>query len=427
MRGVFIVVEVFAVSRNIAVLGAGMVGVSIAYHLARRGHDVILIDRQTPGRETSFGNAGIIQREAVEPYAFPHDPRRILRVLPNRSVDIRYRPSALAATAGPLFEYWRNSAPQRYKRIVPEYASLIMRSSETHAPMIEAAGAESLVSTTGWLELYRSHTALEKRKARVDAIYPGYGVDYAVLDRSEMMDMEPNLSPGLVGAIHWWNSWTVASPGDLVKAYADLFASIGGTMIKAEIGSIERSGASWRVSTGGGDLDVSDVVVALGPWSGGVLKHLGYRLPLFMKHGYHMHYAHDDRRPLYHWLMDAEVGYLMQPMTKGIRLTTGAELARLDAAPDSSQLDAAEKVARDLFPHLGERIDPLPWRGARPCTPDMKPIIGRAPEHEGLWFAFGHGHQGFTLGPVTGLLLAQVMEGETPIVDLTPFSPARFR
>jgi len=107
-------------ARNIIVLGAGMVGVSVAWHLVRRGHDVTLVDRREPGLETSFGNAGIIQREAVRPYAFPRDIGTLLRVVPNRQVDIRYRPTGMMSAAGPLLNYWLNSSGKRYERIVSE-------------------------------------------------------------------------------------------------------------------------------------------------------------------------------------------------------------------------------------------------------------------------------------------------------------------
>ncbi|HSP30866.1 MAG TPA: FAD-dependent oxidoreductase, partial [Halomonas sp.] len=132
-------------ARQTVVLGAGMVGVSIAWHLQQRGHDVTLVDRLEPGRETSFGNAGIIQREAVRPYQFPRDVKTLLSVLPNRRVDIRYRPGGMVNAASSLLRYWMNSAPKAYQKIVPEYASLIQLSLKTHGPMIEAAGAEHLV------------------------------------------------------------------------------------------------------------------------------------------------------------------------------------------------------------------------------------------------------------------------------------------
>lgn len=412
-------------SRETIVLGAGMVGVSIAYHLVRRGRPVLLVDRRSPGQETSFGNAGIIQREAIYPYPFPHDLKTLLRVLPNRGIDIRYRPLDLVAAAGPLFTYWRNSFPGRYQKIVPEYASLIALSTQEHGPMIEAAGAAHLVRKEGWLELYRTVQALDARDQKARTAVKDYGVLAERLDRRQLDQLQPDLSSAAIGAIHWQNSWTVESPGDLVLAYAKAFETQGGRWLRAELRSVSPTANGWRVTTAEGAHEAAEAVIALGPWSARFVKKLGYNLPLFVKRGYHMHYAQPETSRLRHWLMDAETGYLLEPMTAGIRLTTGAELANLDAPPSYGQLDAAEKVARELYP-IGQRLEPLPWKGARPCTPDMKPIMGPAPNHTGLWFAFGHGHQGFTLGPATGRLLTELMEGEPTAIDMTPFRVERF-
>lgn len=413
-------------SRRIIVLGAGIVGVSVAYQLVQRGHDVTLIDRREPGRETSFGNAGIIQREAVEPHAFPSDVRTLLRMLSNRGVDIRYRPAGVAASARALLHYWRNSLPRRYRRIVPEYASLIALSTRSHGPMIERAGVQELVSTAGWLEVYRNRTVLERRAERVRAVHAHHGVELTLLGRSELMQLEPQLSDAIAGAIHWRNSWTVADPAALVSAYAGLFEIDGGRLLRAELTDLQPSADGWSVDTDQGRFDASDVVMALGPWSKDWTDYLGYRLPLFPLRGYHMHYATDEACPLHYWIMDAEVGYILEPMRAGMRLTTGAEVERRQAPPHHAQLDAAERAARGLVTGLGPRTDATPWLGSRPCSGDMKPVIGPAPRHDGLWFAFGHGHQGFTLGPATGWLLDSMIAGEPPVIDPRPFSPARF-
>ena len=412
-------------SRNIIVLGAGMVGVSVAWHLARRGHDVTLVDRRAPGLETSFGNAGIIQREAVRPYPFPRDLGTLLRVLPNREVDIRYRPTGMVGAAGPLLQYWINSGGARYARIVNEWASLIVRCQDAHAPMIAAAGAESLVRKGGWLELYRTRKALDERLQEASEDHERFGVEHEVLDAEALYAKEPHLAKGLIGAIHWTQPWMVADPGGLVQAYAANFEALGGHVMQASVEDVQQVGTGWRVTTSEGALEAQQVVVAMGPWSGELLARLGMNVPLFVKRGYHMHYSAEGEARLNHWVMDAERGFLLEPMRAGIRLTTGAELADLDAPPQYKQLAAAEKVARKLFP-LGKRRDAQPWKGARPCMPDMKPVIGAAPGKEGLWLAFGHGHQGFTLGPATGELLAQMMDGETPAVDMTPFRLDRF-
>ncbi|WP_193074264.1 NAD(P)/FAD-dependent oxidoreductase [Pseudomonas sp. FME51] len=412
-------------SRNITVLGAGMIGVSVAWHLVRRGHTVTLVDRREPGRETSFGNAGIIQREAVRPYAFPRDLGTLLRVLPNREVDIRYRPTGMANAAGPLLQYWLNSGGARYERIVKEWASLIMRCQDAHAPMIEAAGAEALVRKGGWLELYRTQKALDERLAQADEDRGRFGVEYQVLNAAELRAVEPHLGEGLVGAIHWTQPWMVSDPGALVQAYARNFEEQGGRLLRASIEEVIQADDGWRVMTSEETLETEQVVVAMGPWSAKLMSSLGIKVPLFVKRGYHMHYSTEQGAVLNHWVMDAEKGFLLEPMRAGIRLTTGAELADLDAPPKYKQLAAAERAARQLFP-LGKRRDAEPWKGARPCMPDMKPVIGPAPGKPGLWLAFGHGHQGFTLGPATGELLAQMMEGEAPAIDMAPFSVTRF-
>lgn len=167
------------------------------------------------------------------------------------------------------------------------------------------------------------------------------------------------------------------------------------------------------------------MVVALGPWSDRLARRFGYRLPLAVKRGYHMHYAPLAQARLHHPVLDIERGYLLAPMARGIRLTTGAEIAHCDAPKTPAQLAAVEPVARTLFP-LGERLDDEPWMGRRPCTADMMPIIGPARNQAGLWFAFGHAHHGLTLGPVTGRLIAEMMTGEETLVDARPFRVERF-
>lgn len=412
-------------ARQTVVLGAGMVGVSIAWQLQKRGFQVTLIDRRQPGRETSFGNAGIIQREAVRPYPFPRDMKTILSVLPNRRVDIRYRPTGMVKAASPLLSYWHHSSSRLYKKIVPEYASLIQLCLDAHAPMIEAASADALVRREGWLEIYRTPEKLAKRVKEAEEARDLYGVQFAVLDRQGVAEKEPQLGEQIIGAIHWLDPWTVADPGGLVAAYAESFVALGGQLVQADITDVSQQGAQWQVSTGTDTFTADDVVMALGPWAGEWMKPLGYHFPTFVKRGYHMHYATQPDTKLHYWLMDAEVGYLLAPMNAGVRLTTGAELDRLESPADEEQLGAAESVARTIFP-LAERKDERAWKGARPCLPDMKPVIGPAPRHPGLWLAFGHGHQGFTLGPATGQLLADMMENKPTAIDMAPFRADRF-
>jgi D-amino-acid dehydrogenase len=156
-----------------------------------------------------------------------------------------------------------------------------------------------------------------------------------------------------------------------------------------------------------------------------IYRRYGYDMPLGFKRGYHMHYAPQSGAKLNHPILDADNGYLLAPMTRGVRLTSGAEFAPRDAPPTPVQIERCEPIARLLFP-LGPALDAAPWKGARPCFPDMLPVLCEAPRHKGLWFDFGHAHHGLTLGPVSGRLIAEMMTGETPFTDPTPYSATRF-
>jgi glycine/D-amino acid oxidase-like deaminating enzyme len=161
----------------------------------------------------------------------------------------------------------------------------------------------------------------------------------------------------------------------------------------------------------------------------GKREHLACQIalePLGVKRGYHLHYGVKGNATLGHSVRDADGGFALAPMRKGIRLTTGVEFANRDAPPSPVQLARDEPLARELFP-LTERLEPEPWMGCRPCLPDMVPVIGKGERHQGLWFAFGHAHHGFTLGPVTGRLLAEMMTGEEPFIEPSPYAACRFR
>jgi D-amino-acid dehydrogenase len=138
-----------------------------------------------------------------------------------------------------------------------------------------------------------------------------------------------------------------------------------------------------------------------------------------------MHYGTRDGAVLERPVLDIDGGFILALMARGIRLTTGAEFAPRDAPATPVQIGRAEALARRLFP-LAERVDAAPWMGSRPCLPDMLPVIGRAPRHRGLWFDFGHQHLGFTLGPVSGRLIAEMMTGEAPFTDPAPYRVERF-
>ena len=406
------------------VLGAGIVGVSTALHLQARGRKVVLIDRDEPGSGTSHGNAGLIERSSVIPYAFPRDLAKLARYGLNQQSDVRFSWRYLPKAAPWLLSYWRNSAPAPLAEATRAMLPLVQRCVEEHDSLIEAAGAQALIKANGWIEVYRNDAAFTHAKAEAEALRP-YGLSFEVLDSAQLHAREPDLGQGVVGGIHWRDPKTVSNPGALVRAYTALFVQRGGQFIHGDARSLRQVSGEWQVDSRRGPVTAADVVIALGPQAAELFKPLGYRIPLEIKRGYHAHYTPRAGAHLTHSLCDAQAGFVLAPMEQGIRLTTGIEFAASGDAANDIQLQRCEAIARALFP-LGERIEQTPWLGRRPCLPDMRPVIGPAGRHPGLWFNFGHAHHGLTLGPVSGRLLAEMMTGETPFTDPKPYSAERF-
>ncbi|MCE1114484.1 MULTISPECIES: NAD(P)/FAD-dependent oxidoreductase [Pseudomonas] len=407
------------------VLGAGIVGVSTALHLQARGRQVILIDRDEPGSGTSHGNAGLIERSSVIPYAFPRQFGALLRYGLNRQPDVRYSLLHLPKAAPWLLRYWQQSAPGRVAEAAADMLPLVQRCVEEHDALIEAAGLQGLVQAKGWIEVYRDAALFEQAKQDVLGL-ARYGLKYEFLDRGQLQAREQGLDGGVVGGIHWLDPKTVSNPGGLTRGYAALFVQRGGQFLHGDARTLQRTEGGWQVNTQRGAVTADEVVACLGPQSGELYERLGYHFPLGIKRGYHMHYNTRDGAELQHSVCDTQGGYVLAPMARGVRLTTGIEFAASDAAGNEIQLRRCEALARKLFPALGERLDDKPWLGRRPCMPDMRPVIGPAPRHKGLWFNFGHAHHGLTLGPVSGRLLAEMMTGERPFTDPAPYSATRF-
>jgi D-amino-acid dehydrogenase len=409
---------------DVAVLGAGIIGVSAALHLQARGRSVVLVDRRAPGEETSHGNAGLIERSSVVPYAFPRSVVDVLRYAANRQIDARYHWSFLPRIAPWLFQYWRQSSPARLAEAAQAMLPLIERCVDEHWPLMEQAGITHLARETGWIAAYRTARGLEGGLAEAEAA-AAHALRCAVLDPAGLRAMEPHLRDGLAGAVHWLDPVSVSDPGAVTKGYADLFVRRGGRLVRGDARGLQPAEGGWALPGEDGRILARDVVVALGPWSSDVVRPLGYRIPLAVKRGYHIHYRPQGNAVLHRPVLDAESGYVLTPMARGLRLTTGIEMGPRDAAPTPVQLAGAEAAARTLFP-LDGRVEDQPWMGARPCLPDMRPVIGPAPRHKGLWFAFGHAHHGFTLGPVTGRLIAEMLTGGETVVDPAPYRADRF-
>jgi D-amino-acid dehydrogenase len=409
---------------DIAVIGAGIAGVSTALHLLMQGRKVLLIDRSGAGKETSYGNAGVIGNGYVLPFGFP-DWKRIPAILLDRDTAARIDYRSLPRLLPWLVDFFFQSLPgprcENGKLLYPLVANCIAE----HRALMRGTDAERYLSLKGRIALYRSASSFAESALERAAAHE-MNAPFEILDVTACRAIEPHLKPAFHKAVHWPGSAHFRNPGAVTAAYAARFVHEGGVLLQTEVRGM-KSGAdgTWVIETPQGDIAARYMVICGGPWSAEMLKPLGYRFPMAIKRGYHQHYPAIGDATLSHSFADADWGYVLAPMEQGYRLTTGAEFAGLDSPPTPIQISRALLRARELFP-LGEPIEPNPWLGNRPCFADSLPVIGPAPRHTGLWLNFGHGHLGMTIGPASGRLLAEMMGGKQPFCDPHPYRAERF-
>lgn len=408
---------------DLTVIGAGIIGVSTALHLLMRGKKVLLIDRKPPGHETSFGNAGIIGNCYVLPFGFP-SLKRLPRILLGHDIAARIELSSIPRYLGWLINFFLESQKEQRLQNGRLLWPLVDVSLTEHRALMKNTDAEKYLVMVGRTPLYRSKESFERDALERD-LAKELGVPLEILSANEFCELEPDLKPAFYNVVRWLTSARVTNPGALTNAYADRFLKEGGSFQQTEVKNLTQTSNGWQIETEANTITTPEVVICTGPWSKDFLKPLGYSFPLAFKRGYHQHFPAVGDAVLSHSLVDIDVGYLLTPMEQGYRITTGVEIADIHSPANPIQIAQALPYVRQLFP-LGEAIEAKAWVGGRPCFADSLPVIGRAPRHKNLWLNFGHGHLGFTLGPVSSRLLAEMMVGNTTFCDPSPYRAERF-
>lgn len=410
-------------TRSVLVIGAGMVGVSCALALQKRGLTVTLIDRKEPGRETSYGNAGVLATSSFVPLNNPSLYARIASYLGNRHPALNLSWRRTLTRPGWLLRFLWEARPSQAGTRIEALQALTAGTVERHRALMAEAGVSHRLRETGTLKLWRTEAGHEAARAEHEFL-KRHGIGSQILDRQGISGVEPGLNPIFPAGLLIPAVGSVDSPGAVTAAYAALFAKRGGRIEQAVVTGLIRQGGGWRANTATGSFGADLAVVALGPWSGDLLKPLGLDPWLDVERGYHRHLKPNAGASLSRPVYDVDGAYYMAPMEQGFRITSGVDLSDRDAPDEHRQIDAATASAREAFP-LGEVVGET-WRGARPTLPDSLPMIGEAPRHPGLWLAFGSQHIGFSTGPITGEIIAAMVCGEKPPIDPTPFRPGRY-
>jgi D-amino-acid dehydrogenase len=309
---------------DVAVLGAGIVGVSAGIAAQQRGLSVVVIDRREPGSETSYGNAGILSSGSILPLNQPSLWKALPGYLGNTSAALRWNPIWVMRNFDWVARFLGNAVPSRTRPRAAALHGLIGASLKLHRDWIVKANAGQRIRETGWLKAWRSD-ATEAAK-REQALLAEFGIKSELLDRQAISALEPDIVPVYKTGLLHTQTASVDSPGAVTKAYARMFSAAGGEVRQSEVKAIEPQGDGWRIVFSDGALSARHVVVALGPWSADILRPLGYRVPLAVERGYHLEFAPNPARSLQRPIHDAEGSFLMTPMENGIRVTSGVEL-----------------------------------------------------------------------------------------------------
>jgi D-amino-acid dehydrogenase len=409
---------------DVIVLGAGMVGVCSALALQKKGLKVTLVDGNDAGSETSFGNAGIITPSSLIPFNNP----RLLKSLPgflgNKSNGFRYSlPYALSEIAT-LVHFISFAKRQSTQQRIHHLYQLIERSGALHKAQSEAAGCSDQLRPSGWLKLYRTADSWKKAQYEQD-IYDQYNIQTRQLSSTQVLEFEPNLNDIYYRGSHIEQALSVASPGDLVKAYVAHYHRIGGVFLKQFVERVQKEGELWQLTMRNGEvLTSTKLVIAAGPWSKQLLADLDIKLPMIFERGGHREYHSDQQSLISSPVHDVDGSFVATPIENGIRLSCGVELNHQLAEHNNAQLDIVEHNARKGLTFAAQAT--TQWQGARPTMPDSMPVIGPS-KMEGLWFNTGHQHIGFSTGPGSGEILAKYVMGESLTQDQQAFSPARFK
>lgn len=420
--------------KRIAVIGAGVVGICQALYLQRAGYQVCLIDRKGIAEECSKGNAGHFATEQVFPLADPSLLFELPKILLDPDGPFRIQPNYFLKAMPWLLRFLLNMKPSRVRANTDAIKILNQRAIAAYRPLIADAGLNSLLSLDGSLLVFER--AINERTVRLYQSFLAELVGVELLDRDQTLGLEPNLSDAVQSSLFFTDVGHSINPGRLCKALTSHFLLRGGEFLQAEVKGLSDQGHGVRVTT---DKTVNDgtmqpelfdrVVIATGAWSKRLLKPLGYSAPLDTERGYHLMVPVDNllQRPV----ASAERKFIITPMESGLRLAGTVEFAGLNAKPNYRRAEmllpqAQALLQPQLLPPQHSVQDLDRWMGFRPSFPDSLPVMGRAKNHPGIFFNFGHQHLGLTWAAVCAEQMSKYISSETTDIDLSAYSIDRF-
>lgn len=407
---------------EIAIIGAGVIGLAIALRLANEGREVVIIDPAPPGAGASYGNAGTIADYAIQPVGTPDVLRNLPNLLFDRTSPLSIRRAALPSLAPWLLRFARQSLPAAAKRNAQSIAALMRDALPGWEALAAQIDGTELLQRRGCLYVYETPSAANAARADL-AFRKTLGVGLEMLTSAELAAMEPGLPEAPGGAAFFPNAVFMADPGEMVRRLAAAAQAAGVAFLSARVDRLERQAGGVRLAGHGLTLQANRVVIAAGAYSRALARMAGDRVPLDTERGYHVEWDMPAPR-LLRPCCPTSRGFYLCPMTGRLRAAGTVELGGLTAPPSPHRIAKLIEGAQAFFPDLGP--PDRTWMGFRPSLPDSLPVIGPSQGGADVIHAYGHGHVGLTLAPVTARMVADFVAGRAVGAEIEPCLPSRF-
>lgn len=406
---------------EIAVIGAGVVGLTIALELVDQGHEVVLVDPGQPGMGASYGNAGTIAGYATSPVGTPDVLRSLPSLLFSRTSPLAIRHRALPSLAPWLTRFLWQCLPAQAERNSRSLAALLAGAAEMWDDLALRVQGMGILQRRGCLYLYETPQAFTQAWTELDQRRK-LGVEVDLIGPDRLAELEPNLPKGLGGAALFTGATFLDDPGRMMGLIATAVLEKA-RHIPARAERLTRGPDGVVIEGPGLHLHARRMVIAAGAHSRSLAAQAGDRIPLDTERGYHVEW--DMTKPLLSRpSCPTARGFYFCPMAGRLRVAGTVELGGLSLPPSPHRIAKLVEGARAFFPDLGK--PDREWMGFRPSIPDSLPVIGPSKGGAEVIHAFGHGHIGVTLAPVTASIVARLIAGHRPDLDLSAVSPARF-
>ena len=408
--------------KNIAVVGAGIVGICSAYFLKKSGFQVTLIDKEKPGTMTSFGHACSFADYANVPVNYPgllwDIPSMLLRKDGPLAVDFFY----IIKNLPWAINFLKNCRKEKVDEIATSLTNLLKHSQLSYDEIFKDVNVKEFISHEENLYLFDTKKSFENYEY-ANIIRKNNNVKVRNLNKEQVKELEPNIADVYYSGQVFTGSRHTTNPLAISNKIFDKFIELGGIYINQHVKNLIQNEKNIELLMEDKKIKFDKIIICAGAWSNQIANMLGDKFPLDTERGYHILFETNEKlinRPVA-W---SESGFYLIQIHNGVRAAGTVEIAGLNKSPNKKRLNMIERQSRKVLPQLGKVQST--WMGRRPTLPDSLPIIGNSQKNKNIIYAFGHQHVGWTLGAVTGKIIDSLSRDQIPNIDISAYSPSRF-